>query len=149
MSERTCVLIKPDGVCKRHVGHVLARLESAGLRLVGLKMIQLSKEQAEAFYQEHQGKPFYDPLVRFMTSAPIVATVWEGDGIIDKTRTLIGATDSRQAQPGTLRRDYGFDNRRNLLHGSDSLKSAAREIPFFFKPEELFTYQEEDWQEAF
>ena len=144
--ERTCVLIKPDGVCKKLVGTILARFEKAGLQLAGLKMARLSRAQAESFYREHKGKPFYAPLIDFMTSAPIVAVIWQGEGAVQKARSLMGATDSRQAQPGTLRREYGLDNRRNLVHGSDSAQSAAREAVFFFKPEELFDYEESDWQ---
>src|SRR5262249_35708352 len=107
----------------------------------GLKMIRLSSSQAEAFYAEHKGKPFYEPLVRFMTSAPIVATVWEGEGAIAIARAAMGATNSPEAAPGTLRREFGTNNRYNVVHGSDSPASAAREIGFFFKPEEIYTYK--------
>jgi nucleoside-diphosphate kinase len=146
--ERTCILIKPDGVCKRHVGSVLERFEGAGLRLVALKMVRLSKAEAGRLYHEHRDKPFYEPLLDFMTSAPIVVSVWEGENSVEKARSLIGVTDSRLAQPGTLRKQFGFDNRRNLLHGSDSAQSAQQEIAFFFRAEELFQYAETDWQPA-
>lgn len=144
-SERTLVLVKPDGVCKHVVGAVIDRFEKGGLRLAGLRMVKLSGADAERFYQEHKGKPFFDPLISFMTSAPIVAIVWQGDDAIKKARSLMGATDSQKADLGTLRRDFGTDNRKNLVHGSDSPASAAREIDFFFKPEQLFTYGEEDF----
>ncbi|SRR5258708_5743292 len=145
-AERTLTLVKPDGVCKRLTGTILERFETAGLWLIGLKMTRLSREQAERFYAEHSGKPFFGPLIDFMVSAPIVAAVWEGDNAIDKARGLMGATNSPEAAPGTLRRQYGVDNRRNLVHGSDSSKSAEREIAFFFQPEEIFHYQPDDWQ---
>src|SRR5579862_5902282 len=105
--ERTCILVKPDGVCKNIAGTVLARFAQAGLLLRGLKMLKLSLRQAEEFYAEHKGKPFYEPLVRFMTSAPIVATVWEGPGAIAKARAAMGATNSLEAAPGTIRREFG------------------------------------------
>jgi nucleoside-diphosphate kinase len=144
--ERTCVLVKPDGVCKNVVGTVLARFAQAGLHLRGLKMLRLSTRQAEDFYGEHKGKPFYAPLIQFMTSAPIVATVWEGDGAIGKARAAMGATNSPEAAPGTLRREFGTNNRYNVVHGSDSATSAEREVRFFFKPDEIYTYQDNDWK---
>lgn len=144
--EKTCILIKPDGVCKYSVGAVLDRFAKAGLQLRGLKMLKLTPPQAEEFYKEHKGKPFYEPLVRFMTSAPIVATSWEGDGAIGKARSVMGATNSPEAAPGTLRREFGTNNRYNVVHGSDSSASAEREIQFFFKPDELFAYGTDDWK---
>ena len=144
--ERTCVLVKPDGVCKNVVGAVLARFAQAGLRLCGLKMLKLSPSQAEKFYGEHKGKPFYEPLISFMTSAPIVATVWEAEGAIAKARSIMGATNSTEAAAGTIRREFGTNNRYNVVHGSDSPASAEREVPFFFKPDEIYTYQENDWK---
>ena len=143
--EQTCILVKPDGVCNNVVGKVVSRFAEAGLRLRGLRMLKLSPQQAEQFYQEHKGKTFYEPLVRFMTSAPIVATVWEGAGAIAKARSVMGATNSPDAAPGTLRREFGTNNRYNVVHGSDSPASAAREITFFFKPDELHTYGADDW----
>jgi len=144
--ERTCILVKPDAVCKNIVGTALARFAEAGLQLRGLKMLKLSPRQAEQFYQEHKGKPFYEPLVRFMTSAPIVATVWEGAGAIFKARAVMGATNSPEAAPGTLRREFGTNNRYNVVHGSDSPASAEREIQFFFEPDEMYTYNNNDWK---
>src|SRR5262245_53072229 len=140
--EQTCILVKPDGVCKNIVGTILARFAEAGLQLQGLKMTKLSVPQAEAFYQEHKGKPFYEPLIRFMTSAPIVASVWQGTGAVQKARATMGATNSPDAAPGTLRRQFGTNNRYNVVHGSDSSASARREIEFFFKPEEIYKYQD-------
>ena len=113
-----------------------------------LRMLKLSKSQAEEFYKEHKGRPFYEPLIGFMTSAPIVAAVWEGDGAVSKVRALLGSTNSPEAAPGTLRRDYGTDNRRNLVHGSDSPASAHREIGLFFQAGDLQTYGAIDWQES-
>jgi nucleoside-diphosphate kinase len=109
-------------------------------------MLRLTRAQAEEFYGEHHGKPFYEPLVQFMTSAPIVATVWEGEGAVAKARSVMGATNSTEAAPGTLRREFGTNNRYNVVHGSDSPNSAKREISFFFKPDELYPYQENDWK---
>ncbi len=144
--ERTCILVKPDAVCKNLPGTVLARFAQAGLELRAAKMIKLSTAQAEQFYGEHKGKPFYEPLIRFMTSAPIVATVWEGEGAIAKARAVMGATNSPEAAPGTIRKEFGSNNRYNVVHGSDSPAAAAREVKFFFKPEEIFTYHENDWK---
>ncbi len=146
MLERTLTLVKPDGVCKSLTGTVLARFEAAGLHLVGARMLRLSRADAERFYAEHKGKPFYKPLMEFMTSAPILASVWEAEGAIQKARGLMGATNSKEAEAGTLRKQYGQDNRYNLVHGSDSPVSAAREIAFFFKPEELYHYTATDWE---
>jgi nucleoside-diphosphate kinase len=144
--EKTCILAKPDAVCNNLTGQVLARFAEAGLSLRGLKMLRLTEQQAEAFYGEHKGKPFYEPLVRFMTSAPIVASVWEGEGAIAKARSVMGATNSPEAAPGTLRRKFGTNNRYNVVHGSDSPASAEREIHFFFKSEEVYPYQANDWK---
>ena len=144
--ERTCILVKPDAVCKNLPGVILARFALTGLHLRAVKMLRLSAAQAQAFYSEHEGKPFYDPLIRFMTSAPIVATVWEGEGAIAKARSVMGSTNSPEAANGTIRREFGTNNRYNVVHGSDSSASAEREIRYFFKPEELYTYQDDDWK---
>ena len=119
--ERTLTLVKPDGFCKQLAGTILDRFQSAGLRLMGLKMLRLPRADAERFYAEHKGRPFYEPLIEFMVSAPIVAAVWEGDQALSRRRVrLMGATNSPEAAAGTLRRQYGVDNRYNLVHGSDS-----------------------------
>jgi nucleoside-diphosphate kinase len=137
--EQTLTLVKPDGTQKRLTGTVLQRFEQNGLQLVALKMLRLSRADAERFYAEHKGRPFYEGLMDFMTSGPIVACVWEAPEAITKARALMGATNSPQAAEGTLRKQYGQDNRKNLVHGSDSPASAAREIAFFFKPDEILT----------
>lgn len=144
--EKTCILVKPDGVCKNVVGTILSRFSQIGLSLRAAKMIKLSAAQAEQFYGEHKGKPFYEPLIRFMTAAPITATVWEGEGAIAKARSVMGSTNSTEAAPGTIRREFGTNNRYNVVHGSDSPAAADREVQFFFKPEEIFTYHENDWK---
>ncbi len=144
--QRTCILAKPDAVCKSVVGAVVAKLEQAGLRLRAMKMTRLSVQQAEEFYQEHHGKPYYGPLIRFITSAPLVAMVWEGEEAIARARTVMGVTNSPDAAPGSIRREYGTNNRYNAVHGSDSAASAEREIKFFFKPEDIFTYNDNDWK---
>lgn len=146
MIERTCVLIKPDGVGKKVVGKILERLESEGFQLLGLKMLRPSREEMEALYEEHRAKPFFGPFLRFMLSGPVIASVWEGEDAIHRIRKIIGATNSREAAEGTLRRMYGTDNRRNLLHGSDSAEAAQREIRHFFRPEEILEYDPNAWQ---
>ncbi len=143
--ERTCILAKPDSICKHNVGSIVNRFESSGFRLLGLRMFRQTRAQAEGFYAEHKGKPFFDGLVTFMTSAPIVAMAWEGENAVLKARELLGATDSKQAAPGTLRQQYGTDKSYNAVHGSDSVKSADREIAYYFKPDELFNYKQEDY----
>ncbi len=142
--QRTLILAKPDTVCKHVVGAVTTKFEQVGLVLRAMKMLRLSAKQAEEFYKEHLGKPFYGPLIKFMTSAPIVAMVWEGENAIAVARSVMGATNSTEAAIGTIRRHYGTDNRYNAVHGSDSLTSALREINFFFKPEEIYTYNDND-----
>ena len=144
--EKTCILVKPDAVCRNLTGTILERFAKAGLSLLAAKMVRLSPAQAEEFYKDHKGKTFYEPLILFMTSAPIVATVWEGSGAIAKARSVMGATNSPEAASGTIRREFGTNNRYNVVHGSDSPAAAAREVAFFFKPEEIFSYHENDWK---
>jgi nucleoside-diphosphate kinase len=134
--EQTLVIAKPDAVGKSVVGKIIDRFESSGLSLRGLKMVRLTGETADQFYAEHRGKPFFDPLLVFMTSGPVVPMIWEGEGAIAQVRSIVGATNSSEAAPGTLRKIWGTDNRRNLVHASDSPASAAREIAFFFDPSE-------------
>lgn len=138
--ERTLIILKPDAVQRGLIGTLIARIEQRGLRIAGLKMVQVSPELAEAHYGEHRGKPFYEPLLRFITSAPVVALVVEGPHAISVMRAMMGKTDARQAEAGTMRGDYGLSNRHNLVHGSDSPDSAEREIALWFKPEELHHY---------
>jgi nucleoside-diphosphate kinase len=132
VSERTLVLIKPDGVARGLVGEVLGRIERKGFRVVALEMRTLTAELAEAHYGEHQGKPFFGDLVAFITSAPLVAAVIEGPEAIASWRTMMGATNPANAAPGTIRGDLATETQNNVTHGSDSTESAAREIALFF-----------------
>jgi nucleoside-diphosphate kinase len=138
--ERTLVLVKPDALQRGLAGEVLARLERRGLRIAGLKLLQVSDEMAKRHYAEHEGKPFYQGLLAFITSGPIVAAAFEGPGAIQAARQVMGATDPQKAAPGTIRADLGIDMGRNLVHGSDSPESAKRELAIFFAPEELLDY---------
>jgi nucleoside-diphosphate kinase len=131
-TQRSFVLIKPDAVRRGLVGAVLSRLETKGLTIVALQLRQVTEELADAHYAEHVERPFYPPLRRFITSGPSVALIVEGDEAIDVVRTLNGATDGRKAAPGTIRGDFSLSNRENLVHGSDSPESAAREIALWF-----------------
>lgn len=137
MVERTFVAIKPDGVERGLVGEIIGRFERKGLKLVGLKQMQVTKELAETHYGEHKGKPFFDGLVKFITSGPVVAMAWEGKNAAAVARTVIGATNPQAAAPGTIRGDLAFDISRNIVHGSDSPESGVRELGIFFKEEEL------------
>lgn len=137
--ERTLVLVKPDAVAKGLIGEIIRRFEEKGLKVSGLKMVHLTKEGAEGFYQVHRGRPFFENLTTFMSSGPSVAMVLEGEGAIAKVRRIMGATDPRQAEEGTIRRDLATDIERNAVHGSDSAESAAFEIPYFFSVLELFS----------
>lgn len=145
--ERTLIILKPDAVQRGLIGAILNRIERKGLRIIALKMLHISPELAEPHYGEHQGKAFYEPLLAFITSAPAVALVVEGPQAIAVMRMMLGKTDAKQAEPGTIRGDYGLSNRHNLVHGSDSAESAAREIPRFFEEAELLRYTraEEPW----
>lgn len=141
MSERTLVLAKPDAVARGLVGEIISRLEARGLKLAGLKMIWVDENLAHRHYSAHVGKPFFEGLVKYITSLPVVAMVWEGPSAVSVVRNTMGATNPVQAQPGTIRGDFGLDISNNLVHGSDSVESAQREIGLFFKEEELF-----DWK---
>ncbi|MBF0345419.1 MAG: nucleoside-diphosphate kinase [Nitrospirae bacterium] len=135
--ERTLSIVKPDGVQKNVIGEVISRFEKNGLRVVGLKMLALSKKEAEGFYIVHKARPFYDSLTAFMSEGSIVAMVLEGDNAIDKVRTIMGATNPKEAASGTIRADFAADIERNIVHGSDSTASALFEIPYFFSALEL------------
>jgi len=135
--ERTLAIVKPDGVRKGLIGEVIRRFEAEGLKVVALKMLQMSKEEAEGFYAVHRGKPFYEGLTRFMSSGPVVAMVLEGEGAIERVRGIMGATDPQKAAPGTIRRLYADNVQENIVHGSDSPESAAFEIPYFFSAIEI------------
>jgi len=142
--ERTLVLLKPDAVQRRLIGRILTRFEEKGLTIVALKLLQVSEELARRQYAVHEGKEFYEPLVRFMTSSPIVACVLEGMEAVATARKLMGATFGRDADPGTVRGDFGISKRYNLIHGSDSTHTAEFEIGLYFRPEELLSYQPDD-----
>jgi nucleoside-diphosphate kinase len=135
--ERTLVLVKPDGVQRALIGEVIARFERRGLRLVGMKMLRMSRELAGQHYAEHKGKPFYDSLIDYITSGPVVAMVWEGTEAIKAARETMGKTRPYEAAPGTIRGDLALETGRNIVHGSDGAESAAREIGLFFKTAEL------------
>jgi nucleoside-diphosphate kinase len=139
--QRTLVLVKPDGVQRGLIGAVIARLERRGLKLIGLKMMRVSPELAGRHYEEHQGKPFYDGLISFITSSPVVAMVWEGREAVTVVRSLMGSTDPLKAAPGTIRGDLALDLGMNLIHGSDSLARAETETALFFRADELYDYQ--------
>ncbi|WP_044470587.1 nucleoside-diphosphate kinase [Mannheimia massilioguelmaensis] len=138
--ERTFSIIKPDAVERHLIGKILARFEENGFTILATKMVHLTKEQAEGFYAEHQGKPFFDGLVEYMISAPVVVSVLEKENAVKDYRTLIGATNPEEAEVGTIRRDFAESQRRNSVHGSDSLESAKREIAYFFVGSEIFPY---------
>ena len=139
--ETTLILVKPDGVQRGLVGEVIGRLERKGLRISGLKMIQASEELANKHYGEHVGKPFFDSLVSFITSSPLIALAVEGESAVEVSRNLMGATNPKEAAPGTIRGDYGLTIGMNIIHGSDSLESAARELAIFFENSEILVYE--------
>lgn len=138
--DRTLVFVKPDGVQRRLVGRIIARFEDKGLRLAGLKLMRVDTALAERHYAEHKGKPFYEKLLKFVTSGPIVAMVIEGNDVVNVVRKVMGKTFGLEAEPGTIRGDFGAAKTFNLVHGSDSPASAAREIALYFRPEELVEY---------
>jgi len=139
--ERTFCLVKPDGVQRGLVGEIVRRFESRGLKLVGLKMIRISRQLAGEYYAEHKGKAFFPGLVEYVTSGPSVAMLWEGENAVAVVRKTMGATDPAKAEPGTIRADFGLTISRNVVHGSDSVESAKRETSLFFKPEEILAYE--------
>ena len=130
--EQTLSIIKPDGVQKNLIGEIYGRFEKAGLQIVAARMMHLTKEQAEGFYAVHKERPFYQDLVAYMTSGPVVVQVLEGDGAIDKNREIMGATNPDDAAPGTIRKDFAASIEENVVHGSDGPDTAAQEIEFFF-----------------
>ena len=138
--ERTFVLLKPDALQRGLVGSIVERFERRGLKLVGLKLVRIPKQLAETYYAEHNGKPFFGGLVRYVTSGPVAAMVLEGDGAVAVVRKMMGKTNSAEAEPGTIRGDFGLQIGRNLIHGSDSVASAKREIGLFFTATELLDY---------
>lgn len=137
MLERTFSIIKPDAVKRNLIGKITSRFESRGLRVVASKMLHLSEKQAAGFYAEHEGRPFYEPLIAFMTSGPIIVQVLEGENAIALNREIMGKTNPEEAAEGTIRKDLAINMRENSVHGSDSPESAAREIAYFFSQIEL------------
>ncbi len=135
--ERTLVVIKPDAVEKRIVGEVIGRVEKHGFRIIAMKMVWMTQKEAEGFYEAHRGRSYFEGLTDFMISGPSIVMVLEGDGAIAKFRKMMGATDPANAEEGTIRRDLASDGRRNVVHGSDSLESAATEIAYFFSSLEI------------
>ncbi|HVL88003.1 MAG TPA: nucleoside-diphosphate kinase [Candidatus Thermoplasmatota archaeon] len=142
--ERTFAMVKPDGVQRGLVGEVLARYERRGLKIVGLRLIHVDRALAEQHYAEHRGKPFYEGLVRFITSGPTVILAVEGKNAVQAVRETNGATDPLKASPGTIRGDFGTDIGRNVVHGSDSLDTARRELALYFPEKELLSYTRVD-----
>ena len=135
--ERTLVFVKPDGVQRRLVGRIIARFEDKGLRIAAMKMMKVGRALAERHYAEHKGKPFYEKLLAFVTGGPVVAMVIEGNDAINVVRRMLGKTFGIEAEPGTIRGDFGAAKTFNLVHGSDSLASAQREIDLYFQPGEI------------
>jgi nucleoside-diphosphate kinase len=135
--EQTLVLVKPDGVARGLTGEIIARFERRGLTVAALKKLRLTRDQAESHYAEHKGKPFFEPLVAFITSGPLVAMVIDGKNAVKAVRAMMGPTDPAAAAPGTIRGDYALDISANIIHGSDSPESAAREIALFFAADEI------------
>jgi nucleoside-diphosphate kinase len=138
--ERTLVLIKPDAMQRSLAGEILARLERRGLRIVAMRLFQMDEALARRHYAEHEGKPFFEGLISYITSCPIIAAVFEGTNAVEVVRKTMGATNPAAAEPGTIRGDLALETGRNLIHGSDSLESARREIALFFRDEEMRTY---------
>ncbi len=139
--ERTFLAIKPDGVQRALVGEIIQRFEAKGFTLVGLKFMQVSPQLAQQHYAVHQEKPFFNGLVEFITSGPVVAMVWEGEGVVAAARKMIGATNPLTAEPGTIRGDFGVNIGRNIIHGSDAIDTARHEVSLWFKEEELASWQ--------
>jgi nucleoside-diphosphate kinase len=135
--EQTLSIIKPDGVSQALIGEVIKRFEANGIRIAAMKMLQMTKKQAQGFYAVHKERPFFESLTDFMTSGPVVAMVLEGENVIEKNRTLMGATNFKEAEEGTIRRDFATDIEKNVVHGSDSPETAAFEIRYFFNQFEI------------
>jgi nucleoside-diphosphate kinase len=143
--ERTLSIIKPDGVEKAVIGKIIARFEGAGLKPVAIRLAQLSRAEAEGFYAVHKARPFFNDLVKFMTSGPVVLMVLEGENAVAKNREIMGATDPKKAADGTLRKDFATDIEKNTVHGSDSAENAKVEVAYFFPEVEIHRY---DWKKA-
>ena len=139
--ERTFIMIKPDGVQRNLVGNIVSRFETKGFKLVGMKFMAVSRELAEEHYGVHKERPFFGSLVEFITSSPVVAMVWEGDGVVAGARNIIGATNPLSAAHGTIRGDLGVSIGRNIIHGSDAIETAQSEIALWFKEDELASWE--------
>ncbi|MGM0509772.1 MAG: nucleoside-diphosphate kinase [Thermoplasmatota archaeon] len=145
--ESTFVMVKPDGVQRGLVGEVISRFEEKGLRIIALKMLKISGETAAEHYAEHEGKDFYEPLLDYITSGPVVAMAVKGDSVVSMVRKIVGKTDPKEADPGTIRGDFGIDVSRNIIHAADSDSSAERELGIFFDEEDYQDYKrvDESW----
>jgi nucleoside-diphosphate kinase len=139
--ERTLVLVKPDAMQRGLAGEIISRLERRGLRIAAMRLFQMDEVLARRHYAEHEGKAFFQPLIAYITSSPIIAAVFEGPGAIEVVRNTVGATNPAKAQPGTIRADFALETGRNLVHASDSLQSAQREIALFFREDEICSYR--------
>lgn len=144
MAERTLIIIKPDGVQRHLAGRIITRFEEKGLQLVAAKLVQITEQMAREHYAAHEGKPFFEPAVKFVSSSPSLVIILQGDGVIDMSRKMMGSTFGFDAMPGTIRGDFGCSERYNLIHGSDCPESAEAEIKMFFKPEEILDYEFSD-----
>ena len=140
MAQRTLIIVKPDGVQRKLAGEIISRFEQKGFKLVAAKFMQIPEKLARKHYAVHEGKPFFEGVVKYLASAPSMVMVWEADGVIEMSRKMMGATFGFDAQPGTIRGDFGCSKGYNLIHGSDSPESADQEIPLYFKPEEIVDY---------
>lgn len=138
--EKTFLMVKPDAVQRQLIGEIVSRFEKKGFQLVGAKLMQMSSELAKKHYAEHIGKPFFEDLTNFITSGPVFAMVWQGDNVVNTARKMMGKTNPSESDPGTIRGDFGVVTNRNIIHGSDSLESAEREINLFFDESELVDY---------
>ncbi|MFO7792251.1 MAG: nucleoside-diphosphate kinase [Candidatus Saliniplasma sp.] len=145
--ETTFLMVKPDGVQRGLIGNIISKIEEKGLRIIALKMLSVDGETASEHYAEHEGKDFYEPLLEYITSGPVVAMALKGDSAISMVRKIVGETDPKEASPGTIRGDYGIEIGRNIVHAADSKKSAERELNIFFDKEEYQDYSrsEEEW----
>ena len=141
MIERTFAMLKPDAVTRGLIGQVIARLEAKGLKVVAMKMLKVDRKMAERLYEIHKGKPFYDGLIEYSMSGPVVAMILEGEGAVRRLRQVIGATDPVKAEPGTIRRDFGLGVLKNVIHAADSPENAEREMQIFFEESEILFYE--------
>ena len=146
MAERTLIIIKPDGIQRHWAGEIISRFEKKALKLTAAKLVKIPENLARRLYAVHEGKPFFEPIVKYLSSAPVLAMVWEAEDVINITRKLMGTTFGPGAEPGTIRGDFSCSNRYNLIHGADSVESAKKEIELLFKPEEIIDYELTDRQ---